>query len=80
MVGVTQLGLELGDGPVSREAAMAEPAEDVPADEPPGEGELGLGQRAQGLGVGRASVVGQWASLQRHLHGALEGEDTMAQR
>ncbi len=63
-VAVAQFGLELGDGPVAAEAAEAEPAEDVPADEPVGQGELGLSQGAEGVAVSRAvrvRAVGQLA-------------------
>src|SRR3982751_3825147 len=64
MVAVAQFGLKLRDGPVSSEASEAEPAEDVPGDEPPGQGDLGLGQGAEGLvvsGTGRIRAVSQFA-------------------
>ena len=48
VVGVLEFGPELGDGPVVGKAAVAEPTEDIPADGPPREGELGFGVGAKG--------------------------------
>jgi len=58
VVGVSQFGLQLGDGPVPGEAAEAEPAEQVPGNHPPGQGDLGLGQGADGATAQRAGAVG----------------------
>ena len=72
---VEQLGADLGDGPVTREAAMADPAEDVPGDGPArqGDGRLDLG--ALGLGVTRAARVGAVIELADEVDGAVEGEN-----
>jgi hypothetical protein len=75
--GVAQLGLELGDGPVAGEAAVSQPAEDVPADEPPGQSDLGFGQGAESVGVGSAARVGTVGEFTDDLQGTLEGEDAV---
>src|SRR5262249_47698228 len=74
-VGVEQFGADLGDRPVPREAAVADPAEDVPADGPPGqrEGRLDLG--ALGGGVPGAARAGAAVELADQLHWAAEGEE-----
>ena len=55
-VGVEEFGSDLGDGPVPREPAMADPAEDVPADGPMGRGDGRLDLGA--LGLGMAGTIG----------------------
>src|SRR5205823_4471788 len=70
-----QLRLELRHGPVAGEAAVAQPAEDVPADEPPGERNLGLGQGAEGVGMARTSPVGAVGQFADQLDGPRQGED-----
>ena len=48
---VEEFGSDLGDRPVPRTAAMADPAEDVPADGPLGQSDGDFELGALGLGV-----------------------------
>ena len=77
MQGVAQLGLELGDGPMMGKAAVAHPAEDIPADQPPGQSDLRFGQRAEGAGMGWATGVGTVGEFADDLQGTLEGEEAV---
>jgi hypothetical protein len=76
-IAVAQLGLELGDGPVAGEAAKAEPGEDVPGDEPPGQGDVGFRQRSEGVVVSRAGGVRTVSQFADQFQGTGQGEDTM---
>jgi hypothetical protein len=53
------------------------PAEDVPADGPPGKGERQLGGGAEGLAAKRAKVVGAVSQATEQLHGALQAVDAV---
>jgi hypothetical protein len=70
-VGFQELGLDLRDGPVPREAALPQPAEDVPTDQPPGQGERQLGGRAEGFAACRTSAVGAVRQATDQLQGPL---------
>ena len=59
------------------EAAVAHPAEDVPADEPPGQSDLRFGQRAEGVGMGGAAGVGTVGEFADDLHRSLQREDAV---
>jgi hypothetical protein len=72
---VEQLAADLGDGPVAREAAMADPAEDVPADAPAGQGDGRLDLGAHGRGVARAAWVGAVVELADEMDGTVQGEE-----
>src|SRR5262249_11804733 len=53
------------------------PAEDVPADGPPGQGERQLGGGAEGLAAKRAKAVGAVSQATEQLDGALQGVDAV---
>src|SRR3954468_21822588 len=72
---VVQLTADLRDRPVSSEAAMADPAEDVPGDAPAGQGDGRLDLGALGPGVSRAAWVGAMVELADEMDGAVEGEE-----
>src|SRR5262249_52842388 len=76
-VALTQLGLKLRDRPVPGEAAVAHPAEDVPADQPAGQCKGKLSGRAEGLPTSRAARVGAVCQATNQLNWALEGENAM---
>ena len=75
-VGVEQFAADLGDRPVACEAAMADPAEDVPADAPAGQGDGRL--RPRGSWSWRCPGQrgsGQWLSLQTRWAGPSRREE-----
>ena len=72
-IGVEEFGSDLGDGPVPREPAMADPAEDVPADGPMGWGDGRFDLRALGLGMPGAMGIGTMIELADQFHRAFEG-------
>jgi hypothetical protein len=63
LVSVEQLAPDLGDRPMAREAALADPAEDVPAEDPVGQGDGGLNLGALGPEMTRASGIGAVVEL-----------------
>ena len=77
LVGVEELPTDLGDRPVSSEAAMADPAEDVPSQDPVGHGDGGLGLGADGPMMPRAARVGAMVELADQMSGTVEAEDVM---
>jgi hypothetical protein len=77
VIRVLEFGSELGDGPVAGEAAKAEPGEDVPADQPPGQGDLGFGERAEGAVVSGAAGVRAVSEFADEFEGTLKREDVM---
>jgi len=74
---VAPFGPELGDGAVTGEAAESQPAKDIPAEEPPGQSDLGFGQGAEGVRVGGAACVRTVGEFADDFQGALEGEDAV---
>src|SRR6266567_2649140 len=58
-------------------AAVSQPAEDVPTQEPSRQGDQQFGLRAQGLGVRRAGRGGTMSQFAEQLHRALQREDAM---
>jgi hypothetical protein len=74
-VGVGEFGPDLWYGPVSGEAAVADEAEDVPADEPSGQGEGEFVRRADGAGAAGAVGVSALPDAAAELGGASQGVD-----
>ena len=74
-VRVEQFGSDLGDRPVPGEAAMTDPAQDVPADGPLGQGDGDFQFRALGPGVPGATGVGAVVELADQLDRAVQGMD-----
>src|SRR5262249_32005902 len=76
-VGVRQLAADLRHGPVACEATVTDEAEDVPADEPTGQGEGQFGGRAAGGRTRRAGGVGAVGEAAAKLQGTFQGADAM---
>jgi hypothetical protein len=76
-VTIDQFVPDLGDGPVPGEAAVADETEDVPADQPTGQGEGKFGGRAEGGRARRAGGIGAMSEATAKLHGMLQGIDAM---
>ena len=76
-VGVEELAADLGDRPMSGEAAMADPAEDVPSEDPVGHGDRGLGLGADGLAMPRAAGVRAVVELADQMGVPVESEDAV---
>ena len=70
---VQEFGPDQGDRHVAGTAAMTDPAEDVPADRPLGQGEGDLEFGALGLGVPGAGGIGAVVELADQLDRAVEG-------
>src|SRR5262249_41158532 len=77
VVAVQQFAVDLGYGPVSREATVSHPTEDIPADKPPGQCQGEFSSGAQSAGTGRASGVGAMGQPAAQFQGALQGEEAM---
>ena len=58
VVGVGEFVFDLGNGPVASETPVADEAEDIPADEPAGQGMRKFSGRAESMGTSRASGIG----------------------
>src|SRR6266446_464334 len=58
-------------------AAVSQPTEDVPTQEPSRQGDEQFGLRTQGRGVRRAERGGTMSQFAEQLHRALQGEDAM---
>jgi hypothetical protein len=56
---------------------MADPAEDVPSEDPVGHGDGGFGLGADGLVMPRAAGIGTMVELADQMSGAIEAEDVM---
>src|SRR5438067_1905827 len=56
---------------------MADPAEDVPSEDPVGHGDGGLGLGADGPMMPRAAGIGTTVELADQMSGAVEAEDVM---
>jgi hypothetical protein len=70
-VRVGKFVFDLWYGPVSGEAAVPDKAEDIPADEPTGQGEGEFVRRADGAGAAGAAGVGAVPDATAELGGAL---------
>jgi hypothetical protein len=78
VVGVFQFVLDLGNGPVSCKAAVSDEAEDVPADEPTGQGEGEFGGRTESLGSSGTVGVGAVGQAATEFQGSLQAVDAVA--
>src|SRR3954464_512163 len=67
---VVQLGPDLRDRPVPREAAVPDPTEDVPCDAPSGQGDGRFDLGALGLGMPWAARVGAVVELGDEMDGS----------
>ena len=66
---------QLWDRPVSSKAAVSDPAEDIPADEPSGHGQGEFRRGAEGARSRRASRVGAMSQATAKLQGMFQGVD-----
>jgi hypothetical protein len=77
LVSVEEFPTDLGDRPVASEATVADPAEDVPAEDPVGHGDGGLDLGTDGAMMPRAAGIGTMVELADQMSGAVEAEDVM---
>ena len=74
---VRSAGASSGRNAIRPACPYEHPAEDVPGDGPPGQGERQLGGGTEGLAAKRAKAVGAVSQATGQLHGALQGVDAV---
>src|SRR3990172_1929405 len=75
LITVTQLGPNLGDGPMPGETPMPHPGEHVPADQPPRHRQARLRGRTDGEMMPGAGGGGTPAQFAPQVHGSLQREE-----